>query len=111
METDITLVFLKYLLKYNRLNIEILDDLDTSRFPGSNIHKLVTHLCINHINLQSEVLSKDLRMYLKVYRGPLVHCEGSVNEEDIKAGVITILKEINKLTNVEEYHEKEYMMH
>lgn len=111
METDITLVFLKYLLKYNRLDIDVLDNLDTSRFPGSNIHKLVTHLCINYTNLKSEILSEELNMYLKVYRGPLVHCEGSVNEEDIKAGVITILQEIDRLTDVDEYHENDYMMY
>ena len=111
METDITLVFLKYLIKYNRINIRHLDTLDKNRFEGSNIHKLVTSLCINYINLKSEIFSEDLKMYLKVYRSPLVHCEGSVDHKAIKAGVITILKEIDKLTDVDEYREKDYMMY
>lgn len=81
METDITLVFLKYLLKYNRLDIETLDNLDKSRFAGSNIHKLVTNLCVNYINLKSEILNEDLKASLRVYRSPLVHCEGSISEE------------------------------
>lgn len=111
METDITLVFLKYLIKYNRINIEHLDTLDDSRFKGSNIHKLVTNLCVNYINLKSEILSEDLQIFLKMYRGPLVHCEGSVSEERIKAGIMAIIKEIAKLENVHEYKEKDYMMY
>ena len=111
METDITLVFLKYLIKYNRLNIETLDSLDVSRFPGSNIHKLVTNLCVNYINLRSEILSKDLQIFLKMYRDSLVHCEGSVSGEKIKAGIMAIIREIAKLDNVHEYKEKDYMMY
>lgn len=50
-------------------------------------------------------------MYLKIYRGPLVHCEGSMSEEKIKAGIIAILKEIDKLTDTDEYSENGYMMY
>lgn len=76
MEKDITLVFLKYLMEYDKIDIVYLDSLDADRFVGSNIHKLVVSLCVNYMNLNSEILNKKLRLDLKMYRNPLVHCEG-----------------------------------
>lgn len=111
METDITLVFLKYLIKYNRIDIQYLDTLEENRFPGSNIHKLITHLCVNYMNLQSDILNEDLKTSLRVYRNTLVHCEGSISSQNIKYGIINILEDIDLLDNVDEYSKCNYMMY
>lgn len=111
METDITLVFLKYLIEYDKIDIEYLDSLDKKKFKGSNIHKLVANLCVNYINLKSNIMSEKLRISLGLYRNFLVHCEGSVNEEKIKSGVVTILKDINKLNSVKKYSEYDFMIY
>lgn len=111
METDITLVFLKYLIEYDKIDIDYLDSLDKKKFKGSNIHKLVANLCVNYINLKSNIMSEKLRISLGLYRNFLVHCEGSVNEEKIKSGVVTILKDINKLNSVKEYSEYDFMVY
>lgn len=38
MEIDITLVFLKYLIEYDKIDIEYLDILDKRKSKDSNIH-------------------------------------------------------------------------
>lgn len=111
MENDIALVFLKYLIKYNKIDILYLDSLDADRFVGSNIHKLVVSLCVNYTNLNSEILNEKLKVDLQVYRNPLVHCEGSVSSQGIKYGIINILEDIDLLDNVDEYNERDYMMY
>lgn len=108
MEKDITLVFLKYLMEYDKIDIVYLDSLDTNRFVGSNIHKLVVSLCVNYMNLNSEILNKKLRLDLKMYRNPLVHCEGSVSSKNIKYGIMALLKDVEKITDVAEYNEYEF---
>lgn len=111
METDITLVFIKYLINSNKIDIKYLDSLDENRFNGSNIHKLITNLCTNYVNLKSNIINKKLRISLGLYRNFLVHCEGSINNKKIKSGIIAILNDINKLNLVEEYSEYNYMMY
>lgn len=111
METDITLVFLKYLLKYNKIDIIYLKTIDASRFLHSNLHKVVSNLCTNFINLKSEILNEDLKLDLDLYRNSLIHCEGSVNIKNIKSGVIKILEDIENLKNVDEYSEYNFMIY
>lgn len=108
MEKDITLVFLKYLMEYDKIDIIYLDSLDADRFVGSNIHKLVVSLCVNYMNLNSEILNKKLRLDLKMYRNPLVHCEGSVSSQNIKYGIMALLKDVEKITDVAKYNEYEF---
>lgn len=111
METDITLVFLKYLIESGKIDIKYLDNLNKNKFKGSNIHKLVTNLCVNYTNLKSNIVNEKLRISLGLYRNFLVYCEGSVNEEKIKSGIVTILKDVNKLTLVKEYSEYDFMIY
>lgn len=111
METDITVVFLKYLIKYNKIDIDYLKDIDDSKFLRSNLHKIISSLCINYINIGCEILDKTLQTDIKMYRNSLIHCEGSVNVKSIKSGIIKILKDIERLTDVDEYDEYEYMIY
>lgn len=108
MEKDITLVFLKYLMEYDKIDIIYLDSLDADRFVGSNIHKLVVSLCVNYMNLNSEILNKKLRLDLKMYRNPLVRCEGSVSSQNIKYGIMALLKDVEKITDVAKYNEYQF---
>lgn len=111
METDITLLFLKYLIKYGKIDIEYLRLVDKDKFVGSNLHKLVASLCINYVNLKSTIGNEKLRMDLDVYRNLLIHCEGSVSSKDIRAAIIEILEHIERLINVEEYSEYSFMIY
>lgn len=93
METDITLVFIKYLIVNNKIDIEYLNSIDANKFKGSNI--INEELCIN----------------LRLYRNFLIHCEGSINTKKIKSGIIDILNDINNINLVDEYNEYKYMMY
>lgn len=111
METDITLVFIKYLIVNNKIDIEYLNSIDANKFKGSNIHKLITSLCINYVNLKSNIINEELCVNLRLYRNFLIHCEGSINSKKIKSGIIDILNDINNINLVDEYDEYNYMMY
>lgn len=111
MEKDVTLTFLKYLIKYGKIDVEHLREVAKDKFVGSNLHKLVASLCINYVNLNAIVNDEKLQMNLDVYRNLLVHYEGSVNSKNIRAAILEILKRIERLTDVDEYSEYDYMMY
>lgn len=111
METDITLTFLKYLIKYEKIDIEHLRLVDKDKFVGSNLHKLIASLCINYVNLKSTIDDEKLRMDLDVYRNLLIHCEGSTNSKNIRAVILEILEHIERLINVEDYSEYLFMIY
>lgn len=111
METDITLSYIKYLLEEGLLDIEYMDSVDKSKFLGSNIHKLVTSLCVNCINLKSDINNSVLRPQLRVARNYLVHSIDSKESRKIKFFIMNILKIIDDLENVEKYSEYNYMIY
>lgn len=111
METDITLVFLKYLIKYGKIDISHLKTVDRDKFVGSNLHKLVASLCMNYVNLNSTINDEKLQMKLEVYRNLLIHCEGSVSSKNIRAAILEILEHIERLIYVEEYSEYFFMLY
>lgn len=111
METDITLSYIKYLLEEGLLDIEYMDNIEKSKFLGSNIHKLVTSLCVNYINLKSDINNSDLKSQLKSARNYLVHSIDSKEPKKVKFFIMNILKIINNLENVENYSEYNYMLY
>lgn len=111
MENDITLCFLKYLLKNDIIDIKYLENLDESEFIGSNIHKLITHLSVNYINIKSEIQDEKLSTLLRNYRNSFIHTEGSVNKKKFKFAIISILNIINNMININEYNEYDYMIY
>lgn len=111
METDIILSYIKYLLEEGLLDIEYMDNIDKSKFLGSNIHKLVTSLCVNCVNLKSDINNTDLNTQLKSARNYLVHSIDSKESNKLKFFIINILKVINDLENVESYSEYNYMIY
>ena len=111
MENDITLCFLKYLLKNDIIDINHLENLDESKFLGSNLHKLIAHLSVNCINIKSEIHNKELHRLVKKHRNLLVHNEGSIKRKNLKISILSILKAIDKTVKVEEYSEYDYMIY
>lgn len=111
METDIILVFIKHLIQSDIIDIDYLDSIPKDRFINSNLHKIVASLCINHVNLKSNINNNKLRMDINMYRNTLVHCEGSINKDKIKYCITTILKDILNLQDICEYSEYDYMIY
>lgn len=111
MENDITLCFIKYLLENDIIDINYLKNLESSKFLGSNLHKLVAHLSVNCINIKSEIYNKELYKLVKKHRNLLVHNEGSIKIKNLKISILSILKAINKLVKVDTYSEYDYMIY
>lgn len=111
METDITLSYIKYLLDEEIIDIEYMKNIDKSKFIGSNIHKLVTSLCVNYVNIGSSIEDYNLSSKLDLARNYLVHSRDIKESKQIKFYILNILELINTLNGVETYNEYNYMIY
>lgn len=78
---------------------------------GSNIHKLVTSLCVNCVNIGSSIEDYKLRYKLDLARNYLVHSRDIKESKRIKFYILNILELINTLNGVEKYNEYNYMIY